>query len=52
MKASETGTVKTTESERAKRRTTVTLALRDKTLALTLSARLAADCDAVAVGNR
>src|SRR5690349_4461005 len=49
MKASATGTGKTTESERAKRRTTVTLALRDKTLALTLSARLAADCDAVAV---
>lgn len=49
MKASETGTVKTTEGDRAKRRTTVALALRDKTLALTLSARLAADCDAVAL---
>jgi DNA-binding NarL/FixJ family response regulator len=46
MKASETGTVKT--SERTKRRTTVALALRNKTLALTLSARLVADCDAVA----
>lgn len=49
MKASETGTVKTTEGERTKRRTTVALALRDKTLALTLSSRLAADSDAVAL---
>lgn len=49
MKASETGTVKTTEGERTRRRTTVALALRNKTLALTLSARLAADCDAVAL---
>lgn len=46
MKASEAAPAKT--SERTKRRTTVTLALRDKTLALTLAARLAADCDAVA----
>jgi len=49
MKASETGTVKTSQSERTRRRTTVALALRDKTLALTLSARLAADSDAVAL---
>jgi len=49
MKASETGTVTTREGERTKRRTTVALALRDKTLALTLSARLAADCDAVSL---
>src|SRR5512147_283983 len=48
MKASETGSVKTIEGERTRRRTTVALALRDKTLALTLAARLAADCDAVA----
>lgn len=46
MKASETGTVKTT-AERTRRRTTVSVALRDKTLAITLSTRLAADCDAV-----
>jgi DNA-binding NarL/FixJ family response regulator len=49
MKASTTGTVKTSESERTRRRTTVALALRDKTLALTLSARLAAECDAVSL---
>ena len=49
MKASTTGTVKTSEGERTKRRTTVSLVLRDKTLALTLSARLAAESDAVAV---
>jgi len=49
MKASETGSVQTSEGERSKRRTTVALALRDKTLALTLSARLAADSDAVAL---
>ena len=49
MKASQTGSVKTTETVRAKRRTTVALALRDKTLALTLSARLDADGDAVAI---
>jgi two-component system, NarL family, nitrate/nitrite response regulator NarL len=47
MKASQTGTVKMTEGERTRRRTTVALALRDKTLALTLAARLSADCDAV-----
>lgn len=49
MKASERGTVKTSEVERTRLRTTVALALRDKTLALTLSARLAAEADAVAV---
>src|SRR5262245_55314914 len=49
MKASTTGTVKTSEGERTKKRTTVALALRDKTLALTLSARLAAECDAVSL---
>src|SRR5262245_59577247 len=49
MKASTTGTVKTSESERTRRGTTVSLALRDKTLALTLSARLAAECDAVSL---
>ena len=47
MKASTTGTVKTSEGERTRRRTTVSLALRDKTLALTLSARLAAECDSL-----
>jgi len=49
MKASQTDTDKKIEGERTRRRTTVVLALRDKTLALTLSARLAADCDAVAL---
>src|SRR5262245_6113266 len=48
MKASTTDTVKTSEGERTRRRTTVALALRDKTLALTLSTRLAAESDAVA----
>ena len=48
MKAPETATVKS-EGERTKRRTTVALALRDKTLALTLSTRLAADGDAIAL---
>lgn len=49
MKASTTGTGKTSEGERAQRRTTVSLVLRDKGLALTLSMRLGAESDAVAL---
>ena len=49
MKPSTTGTVKTSEGERTKRRTTVSLVIRDKALALTISTRLAAESDAVAL---
>ncbi|HET7925562.1 MAG TPA: hypothetical protein VFL30_11725, partial [Rhodanobacteraceae bacterium] len=47
MKASTTGTVKTSDGEPTRRRTTIALAIRDKTLAATLAARLAAECEAV-----
>jgi len=49
MKASTTGTGTTSEGERAQRRTTVSLVLRDKGLALTLSMRLGAESDAAAL---